>query len=173
MVLLFSLLLAGCRRKERSFDENVAEGLSKLGIVLPAATAAGVSVPKDAVMVFILPDKIEVDSTKGFVSTIEAKLPVNPSPYIVAPLDPARAATAGVSDKYKRHPGDPYIVPLGNVLSSYREKGAAGAVIVAPGQPPEQVVKEVRATIAASGYNELYRLARTADGKVVAEKVSF
>lgn len=164
------LLLAACPGK-RTHDQYVAEGLTKMGVAVPAAGTGGEPVPKDGVLVFILPDQLAVDSMRGFVSPIEAKLPVNPAPNIVARLD-ARAATEGVSDKYKRKPGDPYIVPLANALSTYSPEDSVRASIVSSGQAPDQVVKEVRATLAASGFKELYRLVRAADGKLVAEKLA-
>ena len=168
--ILLCLLLVGCRRKERTFEEKVGEGLSKVGVAVPAATKAPVAIPHDGVLVFVFPDRIALDSISSVVKFVDNGLPVSPDPVVL--FDPTRAATTGVDDKFKRAPGDPLIVPLANALSSYDAKDRAIASIVASGQLPEQLFKEVRATLAAGGCKELYRLVRTTDGKLSAEALS-
>ena len=172
-ILLCCCVALSCRpKKELSYDAKIAASVTKAGLQVPTATGPTVPIPEAGVFVFFFRDHLALESPTGFayhsdpaMALVDAGVGV-----IVLPID-ARAATDGADAKYRRNPKDPYIVPLANAITSHFVDGAPKRVILASGgQPPPQLSKDVAATFTELGVTESYRLVRTKDGKIAAER---
>ena len=164
VLLAIWCLFIDCKKKAPSFDEQLAVALQKNGITLPAASSATVPAPQEGIMVLIHREWVDAESVPGFATSS--------SPYRIFSVDPARAATEGVDAKYKRTPAEHYIVPLASVATMSTTGGAKKATLAASeAAPPQRLYAEIRSTLAAIGVTEQYRLVRSSDGKVVAERL--
>jgi hypothetical protein len=170
-VVCACVVIAGCPKKETSFEENVAKSFEQAGIQPPLAGGATVRMPENGIVVFIHHDQLALDTLKG-MAAFATLGSVKYSPSVVIQLDPARAATDGADVKYKRDAKDPMIVPLRNALSVELDRGAPKRMIIASNvAPPPRLLEEVKATFADSGVTEAYRLVRAKDGKIAAERL--
>lgn len=163
LLVAFVALLADCKKQEPSVDAQLAAGLTKNGITIPAAKGATTPLPEISMMVFVLRDAVAADSPPAFALVA--------SPVRLFPFDPARAATEGADPKYRKVPGDPLIVPVANAATEYVAKGTHTVTIAASEPVPAALYDELRASLAAAGMGEQYRLVRASDGKIGAERL--
>ena len=171
-VIALSCLVIACRpKKELSYEEQLDIAVPKFGFRPPAATGPTVPVPNSGVFVLFYRDQLALDTAKGLAfhsnPLLRAEAGVG---MAVLPLAPG---IDGADAKYKRKAGDPYIVPLGNLVTTELDRGEARRAMIlgVDPAPPPRLWKEVQATLTQVGVTELYRVVRTKDGKLAAERI--